>query len=687
MKKTVFKALCICVAMSLCLAGCSEGKSETGKTDSKENNTVSAPVPSADFSVKASKQKEVEKADAFITLKESDAEITGSGADFNGSDIVISKGGSYAVSGTIANGRIVVKAGKGEVNVILNGADITSNYSSAFLVKKAGKVTLTAYEGSVNILKDAANYDYSDDYSDADEMEPDASVYSEEDLLINGAGQIMVQGNCANGVTSKTVLDIENTNITVSATGHGITGKESLVLKNTAFNVISGRDGLRANSTDASLGTVTLSGSNGSVTSGEDGVQAETILTVESGNYSVLSGGGSTGEPDSEISTKALKGGSEVLIKNGNITTDSSDDSIHSNGKINIQGGIMTLKSGDDAVHADGDVIISGGTLSAEYCYEGLEATNVTLSGGDVNLVANDDGINISGGDGSSEEGRPGMDMFASQGGKLAVSGGNLFVNAEGDGIDANGDVEISGGVVVVNGPTKGGNGVLDYDGEFNISGGELIASGSASMSQSPSEGSLQNSLVFTDFSGKENDLFCILAADGTELITCKSPKQFGWVCYSSPKIKTGESYTAYLGGSHSGKETNGVYSDGKYTSGTKIADIKAESTVSSNGSINGGFGGFGGQDKPQREQGEGERPENFPDELPESFDGKMPENFPGQPPEGFDGEMPEGFNGEMPEGFQGQPPEGFDGEMPGGFSGKPPFGDGEMPDFEQFES
>lgn len=638
MKKSLVKVFCIGAILLLCLSGCS---SEKGKSDAIDDSVTSASIPDVDFSVTASKQKEVESADTFITLKENDAEIKGSGADFNGSDIVISKGGSYAVSGTINNGRIVVKAGKGEVNVILNGADITSDYSSAFLVKKAAKVTLTAYEGSVNILKDAVNYDYSDDYSNPDDMEPDASIYSEEDLLITGEGKLLVQGNCRNGVTSKTTLTIENLSIAVSATEHGITGKEALNLKSTAFNVISGRDALRANSIDASLGTVTLSGSKGNITSGEDGVQAETTLTVKSGDYSILSGGGSAGEPDSEISTKALKGGSAVDIKGGKITADSLDDAIHSNGNVSVSGGNMILKSGDDALHADGDVAFSGGTLSAEYCYEGLEATNVTLSGGDIKLITTDDGINISGGDGSSEEGRPGMDMFGSAGGKLNVSGGSLFVNAGGDGLDANGDIEISGGKVIINGPTMGGNGVLDYDGEFTISGGELIAVGTSSMAQAPSESSTQNSLVFSNFSGNENDLFSILAADGSELITIKSPKQFNWVCYSSKNIKKGETYSAYLGGSHSGKENSGIFSGGKYDLGTKIADITADSVVSSNGSLNGGFGGF--KDFGDQKNPNGQKPSGRPDR----FNGEMPKEFNGEPPE-INGEMPE-FNGEFP--------------------------------------
>ena len=619
MKKFVFKTVGIAVAILLSFSGCSD-EADT-KSNNQETGTISAEVPGADFGIKASSKKEVTDADTFITLKETTAEIKGGGANLSGKDIIITKGGNYAVSGTLTNGRIVVKAGSGIVNVILNGADITSNYSSAFLVKKAAEVTLTSYEGSVNILKDALEYDYFDDYSDSEQLEPDACIYSEENLLIKGEGRLLVQGNNRNGVTSKAVLNIERANLTVSSVEHGITGKEALTLNNTVFNVISGRDGLRSNdAANYSVGTLTLSGSNGSVTSGEDGFQAESTLKIESGNYSIISGGGCEGEPTAETSAKAIKGALAVEINGGNITADSLDDCIHSNGNVKITKGTITLKSGDDALHADEDIEISGGTIYAEKSYEGMEATNVSLLGGEIKLNTADDGINISGGDGSGELGRPGMDTFGSSGGKLLVSGGSLTVNSEGDGLDANGDIEISGGTTIVNGPTRDGNGVLDFDGEFVISGGEFIAIGSSSMAQVPSESSSQNSLVYTDFSGNEKDLFSIASSNGSELITYGSPKAFNWVCYSSPKIKKGEGYVGYLGGSHSGKEDNGVYLKGKYTPGTKVAEVIAENTVSSNGSLNGG--GFG---RPEGGPGFGKPPRDFSGERPEGFPGERP--------------------------------------------------------------
>ena len=48
--------------------------------------------------------------------------------------------------------------------------------------------------------------------------------------------------------------------------------------------------------------------------------------------------------------------------------------------------------------------------------------------------------------------------------------------------MDSNGDLTISGGEVYVDGPTNGGNGALDYDGNGTITGGTVVMVGSNGM-------------------------------------------------------------------------------------------------------------------------------------------------------------------------------------------------------------
>jgi len=132
-----------------------------------------------------------------------------------------------------------------------------------------------------------------------------------------------------------------------------------------------------------------------------------------------------------------------------------------------------------------------------------LESAVITINTGDIQINASDDGINLaSGADGSGmntdmpgggggKHGGPGQDMFAESGSYyLYINGGTILVDADGDGIDSNGSIEMTGGTMVVNGPTNSANGALDYMGTRNISGGYFIAAGSSGMAQAPSNSS-----------------------------------------------------------------------------------------------------------------------------------------------------------------------------------------------------
>lgn len=111
------------------------------------------------------------------------------------------------------------------------------------------------------------------------------------------------------------------------------------------------------------------------------------------------------------------------------------------------------MSSGDDGVYADTDLAISGSAtkLTINKSYEGIEATNVVITGGTISLVATDDGINAAGGNNSSStpgNKRPGMGSFSSSNGSIKILGGTIYIKMSGDGIDANGTLSITAEVL-----------------------------------------------------------------------------------------------------------------------------------------------------------------------------------------------------------------------------------------------
>lgn len=306
---------------------------------------------------------------------------------------------------------------------------------------------------------------------------------------------------------------------------------------------------------------------------------------------------------ETTISTKGIKGGSSVNIIGGEFVINSADDAVHS-ANVVISGDSLTLTAGDDGIHADSHIYIDGGTINITDSYEGIEGAVINVSGGDIKLKSSDDGFNAS--DGTAQGG---MGTY-SNGVELNISGGSVYVDAEGDGLDSNGDMTISGGTVIIDGPTNGGNGALDGNNEIIVTGGTLIAAGSSQMAEYPDNSSTQYTVSATFESTQQaGTSIKLLDENGGEVINFTSAKTFDNIVISSPDILKDKTYTFYLNDTESES----------FTASEIISTIGRQSAMG------GGFGGmhgdgnFGGRGNkgnkgdfqpPTNENGEFEMPE-----------------------------------------------------------------------------
>ncbi len=322
-------------------------------------------------------------------------EITLSGTD----DVAITDGGVYVLTGTLTDGRVLVNAPGADVTLVLRDADITCTDSSALYIYKAASVLVYLPDGTASTLTDGSSYDDSDSFSSTADEEPNACLYSKSDLVIAGGGTLTVTGNANNGITGKDTLKIEGTAVNVTAANHGINGKDCLVLKQANVTVTSGGDALRAtNDSDSALGCILIGASALTLTAGEDGIQAETTLTLFDTTGTITSGGGSSASLAGDTSAKGIKSGTDITVRSGSYTLDCADDGIHANGNVTVSGGTFTITTGDDGVHADEAVTITDGTLEISQCYEGIEGQTIDISGGTIDIVSSDDGLNAAGG-------------------------------------------------------------------------------------------------------------------------------------------------------------------------------------------------------------------------------------------------------------------------------------------------
>ncbi len=614
-------------------------------------------------------QTEIPEAAVKIILSGETARVEGNGASVSGGVVTVRDAGAYLVSGTLGDGQIVVEAAKGDtVRLILQNASITNSTGAAIDVKQCDKLILTLAGGSENLLADGESYTLS-----AGEDEPDAALFSKEDLTINGGGSLCVSANHRNGIASKDDLVILGGTISVTAVNDALRGRDSVSILGGSLTLTAGNDGIKSNNDEESdKGWIAIDGGAFTIDAGHDGIQAETALTVGDGVFTITTGGGSvntsagdarpegfgakhpaghreglsdgrtspdgaafgeqgaappeppeempqasgdmsgnpmprppavhdaeSSEEDSSESFKGFKSGTALTVRGGSFTLDCLDDAFHSNGSLTVEDGYFTIATDDDGFHADQTTTINQGTIEILRCYEGIEGGDVVINGGEIRLTARDDGVNSAGG----SDGTQSFDRFSRTGGSnITVNGGLLVVSASGDGLDANGEIIQTGGTVLSNGPVSGGDGALDYDGGYRISGGILAAAGSAGMAQSVSDNSEQPAL-FVKFTSVQQAGTAISLSDaqGGMLLSFAPAKAFETIVLSAPELTIGESYT--LSANPEGSGGADGLSDSTAAPGDALCTVtlsSASTAINSDGSA-AGTGGMGRGGEPGR--------------------------------------------------------------------------------------
>jgi hypothetical protein len=556
---------------------------------------------------------------SYIIFKGDSITLNGDGAVIDSNQIAITSAGTYTISGTLYDGQIIVNTKDQEtVKLILDGVDITYSKSSPIYIKNSQKTVITLADNTENYVTDGDSYVIEDsNIEDPKSIDPNAAIFSKDDLTINGNGSLIVNANYYNGIQSKDDLKITGGNITVNAANDGIKGRDSIIVKGGSITINAGTDGMQSNNdNDSEKGYVSIEGGTINITAGEDGIQAETNLIISGGTMTVSSGGGSAdavmkkndmmnpmfhwdmdtsniNDNETSISAKGLKAGAIISIEGGTIHIDSYDDSIHSNDSINISAGNIALSSGDDGVHADSTIVIYGGDIRITKCYEGIDSPAITFNDGIIYITASDDGVNSAGGNNNFPVmARPGQNDFETTGDNyLSINGGYIVIDAAGDGLDIGGPIDMTDGVVIINGPTANDNGAIDYYGSFQITGGYFTAVGSSGMAQAPSNSSTQYSVMLNLSSPMSaNTIIHIETEYGEDILTFVPTKVYQSIVFSAPELENGSTYIAYSGGSSTGSFVDGLYSGGTYTRGTQITSFTISSIVTVLGSSGGPF-------------------------------------------------------------------------------------------------
>lgn len=524
-----------------------------------------------------------------IVFSEGSAAISGTGAVSSGSDVTLTGTGTFVISGETSDGSIVVDCtSSGEAQIVLSGLDLTNANGPAIYVKNAKKVTLTIAEGTSNTLSDGNSYSLTDGTTIVD-----GAIFAKSNLVLNGEGTLTVNGNNAHGIVSKDKLTVTGGEYKVNSTKSGMYGKDAVKISSADITINAGTDGIKSdNDVDTDAGYIYIKDGSFNITSVNDAVQAINVVSIEGGSFTIKTTSTSTA-----LSAKGVKGTVGVSITGGTFVMVTEDDSVHSDGDIAISAGDLTLSSADDGVHANDTLSISGGRIVIQKSYEGIEATNINVSGGYIEINSTDDGMNAAGGNDSNSTatGRPGGDMFESGTGSIVVSGGYIIMHNEGDGVDSNGTLEVTGGVILVDGPQSGGNGSFDYGSSAKITGGVVITLGTSDMAQNFSEATQGSILVNSSSSFAAGTVISLCDDNGNVVLAFTSTKSFRCALFSAPELEKGKTYTFYTGATVEGLDENGYAHNTTQTGGTSCGSVTLDDYICGQGSGMGG-GGFPGR-------------------------------------------------------------------------------------------
>uniref|UniRef100_UPI004056ADDB carbohydrate-binding domain-containing protein n=1 Tax=Agathobacter sp. TaxID=2021311 RepID=UPI004056ADDB len=268
-----------------------------------------------------------------------------------------------------------------------------------------------------------------------------------------------------------------------------INGSGSLIISSPAGHGIVSKDDL------------VLTGGDYTIGSASHGLSANDSVRITNASITIAAGNDGIQADNEEDEEKGF-----VYIADGMFNLETAGDGISASSYVQIENGTFAIASGDDAVHAEETLTITSGTMDISESYEGLE------------------GLNIS------------------------ISGGNIFIYASGDGIDANGYLEITGGDIIVTGPTQGDTAILDYDSYAAITGGSFIGVGSTMMAQTFSSNSTQGCFAVTCGNVPGGTALTLTDSNGKEVVSYTPETAYSCIILSNPTIQKGETYTITVG-------------------------------------------------------------------------------------------------------------------------------------------
>lgn len=425
----------------------------------------------------------------YLTVSQQGAHVSIAQSDSVSSEI------TYTLSGTSTDGEFYM-SGSYKATIDLNGlslTNVTPVYSGAAVHIQNGKrINVKVITGTTNTLVDAASGSQK------------GCLYVKGHAEFKQQGTLNVVGNVKHAIKAGEYISLKNATLNItSAVGDGISCNQYFLMESGTINISGTEDdgiqcdlegdtatAITEDHEDEDSGNIYIEGGNitincaaiaakGIKAAGDIFISGEPVVDV------TTSGKGEWDEEDLETSAACgISADGDIDISGGTLTLTSTG----SGGKGMKCDSILTISGGDITVTTTGALYYNNGTtentnytgntdhISSDYYSspKGIKAGVKTEVG---NSYTYGGGMVISGGNikvttsGRNAEGIESKNC-------LNISGGEIFINAYDDGINSALDMTITGGYIYSHSNNNDG---IDANGNIYLNGGLVYAIGSRS--------------------------------------------------------------------------------------------------------------------------------------------------------------------------------------------------------------
>ena len=483
-----------------------------------------------------------------IILADQTATVTGQGASFSDQTLTITQTGTYVLTGSGKNIKLVVEAADtDQVHLVFQNLTLEGE-GTLLQINKAQEVVISLAEGSQNALTESQA---------SDDEKVKATIHSQVPLTLNGRGNLTLTALTKNALEVEGDLKVLGGAYTVKAANHGFKAEGALDIEAATLTIEAGKDGLHAEHDETTeRANISLNPTQLSIAATEDGVDAGNELTIEGGTITVS-------QSEEGLEARVIR------QLGGDVTIKSSDDGINASAGSSSKSSDTSATSKTTDASTTSNTADTSSSASQATTDSATASTSASQPTGDPAATSQVDQANK---DKNATPPSPTAGQAPPQGGQppqngqgpggmppggheesdpslqIILEGGTLTIDAEGDGIDSNGTASISGGSLVVNGSVQGGNGPLDAAGDITITGGRVWALGTSDMLQGFAQGSTQASIT-ANIAGTAGQTLIILDANGKEVTRQTASKDFQAVIMSSADLVDGQTYTIQVEG------------------------------------------------------------------------------------------------------------------------------------------